>query len=256
VEKLWKKESSKLSLLQRIIEEGSSRTNQNKVVRIAVYEGEVSAPKTIDISANDEIELLDLLGTQVYQIAREKGSLIPYTAIKEVVENLLHAYCKGVVVSILDDGQVIRVADQGPGIADKEKAFQPGFTTATPEMRRYIRGVGSGLPLVKQILSSVEGQIFIEDNLERGTVVTLFAPKGSKAESGKKEIIPVKQKKVLFLLAELGPCGPSKLAHELNLSLSTIYRNLKSLEKKGYVEIGVDGKRTLTERGIEILDKL
>lgn len=244
-----------MSLLQRILEEGSDKETQNKVVRIAVYESEISTPKTIDLSANDEIELIDLLGTQVYQIAREKGSLIPYTAIKEVVENLLHAYCRGVVVSILDKGQVIRVADQGPGITDKEKAFQPGFTTATPEMRRYIRGVGSGLPLVKQILSSLGGQVFIEDNMERGTVVTLFAPNGSKRES-EKEVIPVRQKKVLFLLAELGPCGPSKLAHELNSSLSTIYRDLKSLEKKGYVEIEESGKRNLSEKGVEILDKL
>ncbi len=257
VENMWKEGTVELKLLQRLLEESSSlNIEQSRLARIAIYENEFSAPRTIDISANDQLELIDLLGTQVYQLAKEKGSIIPYTVIKEVVENLLHARCQGVVVTILDGGQVIRVADQGPGIPDKEKAFQPGFTTATPEMRRYIRGVGSGLPLIKQLLTSLGGQIFIEDNLKRGTVVTLFAPRDKRGSNGVEKGLSLRQKKILFLLAEVGPSGPSRLAQELNASLSTIYRDLKCLEKEGLIVIDENGKRNLSDIGIEFLDQI
>jgi predicted transcriptional regulator len=40
-------------------------------------------------------------------------------------------------------------------------------------MKHYIRGVGSGLPLVKEYLDLSHGNITIEDNLNSGAVVTL-----------------------------------------------------------------------------------
>ena len=55
----------------------------------------------------------------------------------------------------------------------KERAFLPGFSTATDDMRRYIKGVGSGLPIVKECMSFSGGTVTVEDNLDRGTVVTL-----------------------------------------------------------------------------------
>ncbi len=46
----------------------------------------------------------------------------------------------------MDKGNTIRFADQGPGIAHKDLVQEPGFSSATEPMKRYIRGVGSGLP--------------------------------------------------------------------------------------------------------------
>ena len=56
---------------------------------------------------------------------------MPYSVIQELIENLLHAYFRDVVITILDNGQTIRISDHGPGVDDKDRAFQPGFTTAT-----------------------------------------------------------------------------------------------------------------------------
>lgn len=264
---LWKscgKDGGKISkesgILQKILSDGFQETSfvdeQLLQARVAIYTTHVATPKTIDISANGPVELMDLLSAKTYQIVQEKESFIPFTAIKEVVENLLHANFQGVVVSVLEEGQVVRVSDTGPGISDKKGAFLPGFTTASPRMRQLIRGVGSGLPLVKDLLESLGGKIFLDDNLKKGTVVTLFVPKkpllpAKKADSSQ---LSFRQKKLILLLAELGLAGPSKLAHELQISLSTAYRDLRLLEEKLLVNINSEGKRSLSEKGVEVLD--
>ena len=93
--------------------------------------------------------------------------------IREVVENLIHAYFIEPAISILDDGNTIRFADQGPGIKEKERALEYGTTSATDEMKRYIRGVGSGLPYARQYLLDKGGSLVIEDNISGGTIVTI-----------------------------------------------------------------------------------
>ena len=44
----------------------------------------------------------------------------------------------------------ITVEDQGPGIPDVELAMQPGYSTATEEMREMGFGAGMGLPNMKK----------------------------------------------------------------------------------------------------------
>ena len=105
--------------------------------------------------------------------ARDRGCLLytsPYTVIREVSENFIHARFAEIIVSILDEGNTIRFADQGPGIMMKDKAQLPGFTSAIEPMKHYIRGVGSGLPIVKEYLDFSHGTISIEDNLGTGAV--------------------------------------------------------------------------------------
>ena len=52
----------------------------------------------------------------------------------------------------MDGGNRIIISDQGPGINDKDKAFLPGFSSASKSMKKYIRGVGSGLPIVRETI--------------------------------------------------------------------------------------------------------
>ena len=141
--------------------------------RVAVYEAAGSAPRVEEVSSHDVGEYIEALASRVYELARERGGDIPYTVIREVSENLIHADFTEPVVSILDDGATVRFADQGPGISDKEHAVLPGFTTARTCMKHHIRGVGSGLPIVKDYLSVSGGDLVIEDNLGSGAVVTV-----------------------------------------------------------------------------------
>jgi anti-sigma regulatory factor (Ser/Thr protein kinase) len=44
----------------------------------------------------------------------------------------------------------VAVCDRGPGIPDVGQAMQPGWTTATPEVREMGFGAGLGLPNIQQ----------------------------------------------------------------------------------------------------------
>ena len=102
--------------------------------------------------------------------------------IRELVENFIHAQFSEPVISILDNGNTIRFADQGPGIGDKERAFEFGVTSADREKKRYIRGTGAGLPMVQQYVENAGGAIAVEDNLGAGTVVTVSVDPKRSAE--------------------------------------------------------------------------
>jgi DNA-binding transcriptional ArsR family regulator/anti-sigma regulatory factor (Ser/Thr protein kinase) len=230
--------------------------------RIAIYDSLAVAPRVEEIDASDLGEAIEKVASRTYNLARERGGGVPYTIIREIAENLIHAGFSEVVVTILDEGNTVRFADQGPGIADKSRAFLPGFSTATADMKRHIKGVGSGLPIVKECLSFAGGTVEIDDNLGTGTVVTLrVAPKPKEVETspntGTPRVrLPDRQKQVLSLVMELGSAGPSVVARELAVGLSTAYRDLASLEDAGLIVADESGKRALTEHGVSLLDTI
>ena len=53
-------------------------------------------------------------------------------------------------VEIDSDTLVMEICDNGPGIADIEKAMQAGFSTASDEHREMGFGAGMGLPNMKK----------------------------------------------------------------------------------------------------------
>ena len=143
--------------------------------RIAVYDDASAAPRVVEVAPKDVRGYLEEITLQVTQLSQAQGGSIPFMVIREIVENLIHAYFIEPTVSILDHGNTIRFSDQGPGIREKDRALQYGTTSATEEMRRYIRGVGSGLPYVQQYMIDKGGSLRIEDNMAGGTVVTISA---------------------------------------------------------------------------------
>ncbi|MBM3702309.1 MAG: ATP-binding protein, partial [Actinobacteria bacterium] len=150
----------------------SSPGNQNRnimdiPVRIAVYDNMRSIPRIIDLNFNDINNFINETSEKTYNLSHEIGGGIPYTIIKEIIENLIHADFKEVIITVLDSGNHIIVTDQGPGIEDKEKAFLPGYTSATSKMKEYIRGVGSGFPIIKETITFSGGSIDVKDNIKR-----------------------------------------------------------------------------------------
>ena len=150
--------------------------------RIAVFDDPSAAPRVVVVEPADIRSYLEEITATVTRLAQEQGGGIPFMVIREIVENLIHAYFMEPTVSILDGGNTIRFSDQGPGIQDKLRALEFGTTSATAEMKRYIRGVGSGLPYVQQWLEDKGGSLTVEDNIHQGTVVTISLVPGDEEE--------------------------------------------------------------------------
>lgn len=235
--------------------------------RVAIYDSLTASPRVEDVTGPDARSFVEALSSRAYQLSHECGGALPYMVIREVVENLIHAHFAEVVVTILDGGNTIRFADQGPGIPDKNKVFVPGFSTATHEMKTVIKGVGSGLPVARECLTFSSGTITIEDNLGRGCVVTIHIdPEPTTADDPTTSLgstnntpalrLTLRQKQVLSLVLEMGSVGPSVVSKELGVGLSTAYRDLASLEDCGLIVSDENGKRVLAPLGADSLDSL
>lgn len=77
-----------------------------------------------------------------------RASIALYEAEINVV---LHAHGKGRIRAHLNEGQLfVEVSDSGPGIEDIELAMQPGYSTASDEVRMHGFGAGMGLANIKK----------------------------------------------------------------------------------------------------------
>jgi DNA-binding transcriptional ArsR family regulator len=204
---------------------------------------------------------------------RDFGGRVPEEALRELIENLVHAEFRGVVVSVLEDGNVVRISDKGPGIEHKERAFEFGFSGATPEAVREIRGVGAGLGIARAAAEKAGGTVEVEDNIGGGTVATVSVGEAVEEEEvGKPPIRPVlqrkypdavpkmniseRQEKVMITVLECGEVGPSTVAEKLEISVSTAYRDLSVLEEHGLVAGDESGKRIITPLGRDLIENI
>jgi DNA-binding transcriptional ArsR family regulator len=247
--------------------------------RIAVYDDPLASPKIIDIQPCDTKTFIGTLSATIDSEAKALGGSIPYTVVSQVAQNFIHAYFCEMVVSILDNGNTIRFSDQGPGIKDKEKAQLPGYSSATAQMKQFIDGVGSGLPIVKEYLETKHGIISIEDNIDKGSVVTISLnnkniddqpsiqnhthhdtniykqriPHSDKASSEFfLESLSEKSKLILSMFEDENIWGVQDLSKATNIPQSSTHNALKKLEEAGIVR-KVGTKRALTDFGYEVL---
>jgi serine/threonine-protein kinase RsbT len=89
------------------------------------------------------------------------------TAISEVARNITSYAGRGAVrVAVADrEGRkalIIRAEDEGPGIADIERAMEDGYSTG--------RGLGLGLPGARRLMD----RLIVESEVGRGTVIEMW----------------------------------------------------------------------------------
>ncbi len=89
------------------------------------------------------------------------------TAISEIARNITSYAGRGAVrVAVADrEGRkalVVRAEDDGPGIADIERAMEDGYSTG--------RGLGLGLPGSRRLMD----RLIVESALGRGTVIEMW----------------------------------------------------------------------------------
>jgi DNA-binding transcriptional ArsR family regulator len=240
-------------------------------VRIAVYPSS-GAPEITEVSASDPGSAPRKFTRFVSEKVREAGGRVPEESIREVVENLIHAGYRGVVISVLDDGNVVRVSDKGPGVENKSRAMEFGFSGASPGALGEIRGVGAGLGIARAAAEKVGGTLTIEDNIGGGTVATISVA-GEEAVTEEEEAAPPppqrrypdgvprmniseRQQKALITVLECGEVGPSTVADKLEISVSTAYRDLSVLEEHGLVMADESGKRLISPLGRDLVEAI
>jgi serine/threonine-protein kinase RsbT len=89
------------------------------------------------------------------------------TAISEVARNITSYAGRGLVRVAAADREgrkalVVRAEDDGPGIADIERALEDGYSTG--------RGLGLGLPGARRLMD----RLVVESALGRGTVIEMW----------------------------------------------------------------------------------
>jgi DNA-binding transcriptional ArsR family regulator len=255
----------------------ANRTHRNEGdagigIKIAVYP-KSGEPEVSEVSAASPRAASEKFSRLIMDKVRDSGGRVPEEALRELIENLVHAEFRGVVVSVLEDGNVVRISDKGPGIEHKERAFEFGFSGATPEAVREIRGVGAGLGIARAAAEKAGGTVEVEDNIGGGTVATVSVGEAVKEkEDGKLPVRPVlqrkypdavpkmniseRQEKVLITVLECGEVGPSTVAEKLEISVSTAYRDLSVLEEHGLVAGDESGKRIITPLGRDLVENI
>lgn len=261
----------------------------NNPARVAVYDDLLSSPRIIDIEPDGTREFINALASTIYSHSQAAGGEIPFSIILQVAENFIHSRFTEVVVSVFDHGNTIRFADQGPGIADKEKAQQPGYSSATSPMKNYIHGVGSGLPIVREYMETKNGTIQIEDNIGTGAVVTISldaknrqdtgnadpaaamseaafpvaarSGRGSRAVSTDRSVdlltagLSKRAFSILSLFALEEVWGVTDISKELELPPSSTFSELNKLEEAGIIT-KLGKKRALTDFGAKVVEDL
>jgi serine/threonine-protein kinase RsbT len=89
------------------------------------------------------------------------------TAISEIARNITSYAGRGAVRVAVEDREgrkalVVRAQDDGPGIADIERALEDGYSTG--------RGLGLGLPGARRLMD----RLVVESARGRGTVVEMW----------------------------------------------------------------------------------
>lgn len=106
--------------------------------------------------------------------------------IHQVVANLLanartHTPAGTAIdVSVIqsDDGVRIRIADNGPGLSqrDQERIFERFYRADSSRVRTDGEGTGLGLSIVDAVMRAHAGQVSVESEIGKGAAFTLFFP--------------------------------------------------------------------------------
>jgi serine/threonine-protein kinase RsbT len=123
----------------------------------------------VDINNSDDIVAARKAG---HELALDLGFSLTdvtmiATAISEIARNITSYARRGTVrvwVADREGGKalVVRAEDQGPGIADIERAMEDGYSTG--------RGLGMGLPGARRLMD----RLVVESALGQGTVVEMW----------------------------------------------------------------------------------
>lgn len=209
------------------------------------------------VAENDFSSFVSRVSGLVEEEVFSSGTPFPSLAMREVLENLVHAVPCNASVVVDPAYNAISVCDTGAGIDRTDIALQLGFTTANDLQRSIIRGVGLGLNLALEELRSLGGDLVLDSLPGKATFARLvlsLSPRHD--ESAAAFGLSQRQNNILFLLSEGVLMGPSQISSELNVSVGTAHRELVRLQGLGLVDTTPNGKRFLSIAGKSYLQRL
>ena len=118
--------------------------------------GELDLAQQLPPIAADRIQIQQVL---VNLIRNAAEAMETSDGAKQLIIRLRH----------VDARIVVEVCDTGPGLADKDKAFEPFYSTKQ-------NGLGVGLSISRSIIQAHEGELWARDNAPQGTIFTLTLP--------------------------------------------------------------------------------
>jgi signal transduction histidine kinase len=176
--------------------EGTERIHRivEKLVSLAQAEGSHHEPGLLDIhSAVEKAVSLGVLGKGQAALLADAPVPLPrvFASESDITHIVLHLILnarqmggEGVPIEIelrpSEGGVAVRVADQGPGIAEHDlpHVFEPFFTT-----RRPSSNLGLGLSLCWELARRCGGRLDAENRPEGGAIFTLWLPGAEQGEA-------------------------------------------------------------------------
>ena len=128
----------------------------------------------LDIFSEDYIMYFPKKPSIIAELDKTQLIRVVTNLVKNATQALTNIEHKKIEVTVSEEKEKIQiiVADNGKGIseADKDKVFEPKFTTKSS-------GMGLGLPMVKNIVEAYNGTITFTSQLNKGTVFKVELPK-------------------------------------------------------------------------------
>ena len=155
------------SRFSRLPQMRPERSDPNALVLEALSPYSQGAPKGVDVSVD--------LAPDAPEIEADTDQI--KRVLLNVINNALDAMAEAggqlrLRTSAEDGRVVIRVDDDGSGVDDVERIFEPHYTTK-------VKGTGLGLAIARQIVAEHGGRILAESVPGRGTCVQIHLPAAS-----------------------------------------------------------------------------
>lgn len=133
---------------------------QNKeIINAGIEAGDFSSGGEISSKLKDLLRKLGIPSEIIRKIA-----IVTYELEMNII---IHSEGGNLKVEINSDRISIVAKDEGPGIEDVEKAFKPGYSTASESVREMGFGAGMGLSNIKKNTSGLE----VESEVGVGTTI-------------------------------------------------------------------------------------
>ena len=166
---------------------------ENLLSASRMNEGKLSLNMTTELMSDMVTEAIKHMGRRLdgYQLEKNEPDTLLFVKadarlIVQVVINLLDNAIKyapleskiSIGISEKNENVVVRIADEGPGIPEDQKAqvFDLFFTSGNPTGDSR-RGLGIGLSLCQSIIRAHSGAIAISDNAPHGAVFEFSLPR-------------------------------------------------------------------------------